>query len=151
MGSATDILTILSPIRMHEQLKPQWWLENVTMKGECIQSYTCIICKCRLKPGTQEEDKPMGAVSVFTTGNYHCQLLLRHGFNQCQLGNQPNKQIHHDTYTKHPTLWAKPKAIPTYEALYKMYRNTRIYRSFTQETTWSSRYECAGVCNGGKT
>ena len=33
--------------------------------------------RCKSKPGTQEKDIPMRAVSVFTTGNHHCPRGLK--------------------------------------------------------------------------
>ena len=84
----------------------------------------------------------MGAVSVFTKENYSCQLLLRHGsLTKCQLEDNSRPTSISNTRTQHHTLKEEPKAIPTYQALYKMYRNTRVYVSFAQETTRFSRYE----------
>ena len=92
----------------------------------------------------------MGAVSVFTTGNYHCQLLLQHGSRQCQLEDKLQQTNASYIHTQPHTLGVKTyKPSPPMMHNVQGTCNTRIHVPSTQGMAKSTRYKCAGVCNGG--
>ena len=92
-------LSILFVVNLTKKVKILFFNSSRTFSPRGRKFWITLHKRYPMKAGrTQEEDKPMDAVSVFTTGNYHRQLLLRYGSHPMPTRGQPSTSINHHTY-----------------------------------------------------